>query len=114
MVEMAKSEEQLVARAADFDHDGMLLNVTNGTIDLRTGTLHQHRREDLITKMAPVQFDPAAKCPRFLQHLTTIFGGDMELVGYAQRVFGYAMTGDVSEKSLFVLHGDGDNCFRQL
>jgi len=34
---------------------------------------------------------------------------DAALIEYVQRVIGYALTGDGSEKALFFLHGDGDN-----
>ena len=34
-----------------------------GTINLRTGLLREHRREDLITKIEPVMFDPDARLP---------------------------------------------------
>ena len=43
----------------------MLFNCLNGTLDLRTGQLRPHRREDLITKMAPVAYNPDADCPRW-------------------------------------------------
>jgi putative DNA primase/helicase len=68
-----------------------------------------HRPEDLITKLAPVNYDPDAKCPTFEKFLERIMDGDQQLIGYLQRCLGYAMTGDVSEKALFVLVGDGDN-----
>jgi putative DNA primase/helicase len=37
-----------------------VLNVDNGTLDLRTGELRDHDRADLITKLAPVSYDPDA------------------------------------------------------
>ena len=40
---------------AEFDRDPWLLNVQNGTIDLRTGSLQEHRRSDYITKLAEVE-----------------------------------------------------------
>ena len=58
---------------------GFLLNVENGTIDLRTGKLRPHQREDLITRLAPVKFLPGAKCPTWLRVLDEIFAGDTGL-----------------------------------
>lgn len=100
----------IVATPDMFDRDPWLLNVSNGTIDLRTGTLREHRREDMITKLAPVEFDPAAAPPeRWLRFLDEIFDGNKELSGFVQRVCGYALTGLVGERKLFFLNGRGSN-----
>src|SRR5918995_1648258 len=61
MVELSKSERPI--SPDELDADPWLLNVKNGTIDLRTGELREHRREDLITKLAPVDYDPDAPAP---------------------------------------------------
>jgi len=58
---LAKSEEEISILPEDFDKDNYLLNVQNGTIDLRTGELRPHRREDYITKVCPVNYDKNAK-----------------------------------------------------
>ena len=36
-------------------------------------------------------------------------GGNEELVGYLQRIIGYALTGDVSEQILLFFYGTGGN-----
>ena len=41
-----------------FDSDRMLFNAANGTIDLKTGELYAHRREDYLTTVSPVEYDP--------------------------------------------------------
>lgn len=92
-----------------FDADPNLLNVLNGTIDLRTGELKEHSREDFNTKLAPVIYDPNAKAPRFEQFLNEVFGNNAELVGYMQRVVGYTLTGQTGEHVFFILYGDGRN-----
>ena len=43
---------------AEMDRDPWVFNCTNGTIDLKTGRLRPHRKEDFITKLCPVAFDP--------------------------------------------------------
>lgn len=63
MVELAQSVPELIAPLASLDADDMLLGVLNGIVDLRTGKLRAARREDLLTRQAPVRFDPMAKCP---------------------------------------------------
>jgi putative DNA primase/helicase len=86
-----------------------LLNVQNGTIDLRTGTFEPPRREHLLTKVAPVVYDPKAECPIFRAFLKTILGESEALQDFLQRAVGRSLTGDVSEKILHVLWGTGDN-----
>ena len=103
------SEPGIPVNADDLNGDPMLLCVKNGTVDLRAGTLRPHRQADLITKMAPVDYDPTAECPRFLAFLDRIMGGNQNLVGYLQRAIGYAITGDVSEHALFFFYGTGRN-----
>jgi len=95
--------------ADSFDCDPWLFNVLNGTIDLRTGQLRQHRREDLITRVAPVEFDPAAVPHRWIQFIDEIFDGNRALIEFVQRACGYALTGSVREQKLFFLHGGGAN-----
>jgi putative DNA primase/helicase len=96
-------------RPAEMDKDIWLLNVSNGTIDLHTGQLRPHCREDLLTKLVPVAFDPEATCPLWMRCLATWMNGKSTLTDYLRRVIGHALTGDVSEQTLFFLHGDGRN-----
>lgn len=109
MVELAKSEAELVARSSEFDADPMLLGVGNGTVNLLTGGLWEPRREDYITKQAMTHYDPAAQCPLWLSFLNRIMGGDTEMIGFLQRAMGYALTGSAKEQCLFLLYGVGAN-----
>jgi putative DNA primase/helicase len=86
-----------------------LLNVLNGTVDLRTGELREHRREDYLTKIASVEYDLNAACPVWDKCLSRWMDGNADLIGYLQRVFGYALTGNVSEHALWFLYGSGAN-----
>jgi P4 family phage/plasmid primase-like protien len=109
MIRAAQSEPQITALAEQFDANKWLFNTANGTIDLRTGKLQDHRREDLITKFSSVAFDPQAKCPTFRAFLSAIMGKDAALVEFVQRAVGYSLTGDTREQCFFVLHGNGSN-----
>ena len=55
---LARSDRKHAAIVDQWDADPWLLNTPGGTIDLRTGDLHLHRREDHITKITAV--GPAA------------------------------------------------------
>src|SRR5438445_1638 len=67
MVALAEIHTQVRCTVADLDTDPMLLGVTNGTLDLRTGSLRPADPADLITHQAPVDYDPDAKCPLWLR-----------------------------------------------
>jgi P4 family phage/plasmid primase-like protien len=109
MMDMAASEPGIAIRAEQLDADPWLLNVNNGIIDLRNGTFHQHDPARLQSKLAPVDYDPDAPCPRFDQFLTEIFGVGNELPQYAARLFGMCLTGDTREQILPILWGEGQN-----
>jgi putative DNA primase/helicase len=109
MLRLAATEARIAVAADVFDRDAWLLNVENGTVNLRTGALKKHDPADHITKLAPVAYDETATCPRFLRFLADVFRGNAELIRFVQKALGYALTGDVSFQVLFFLHGEGSN-----
>ncbi len=109
MLRLAASEPGVPVLPSQLDTDPWLLNVANGTIDLRTGTLRPHRREDLITRIAPVAYRPAAKCPRWMKFLSEVFGPHPDIIPFIQLAAGYSLTGDTREECLLLLHGGGRN-----
>jgi putative DNA primase/helicase len=108
-VTLARTDSSVAVHHKDLDRDPWLLNVANGTIDLRTGALRPHDRDDLMTKLAPVAYDPEATCPTWDAFLSRAMGGDAELVGYLARLVGYSLTGNVAEHVLVFLYGAGAN-----
>src|SRR5579872_7285155 len=109
MVSLARHELAVAIGHEELDADPWLLCVRNGTIDLKTGTLRAHAREDLITKIAPVDYDPAATCPRFERFMLEIMACDAARVRFLQTFLGYCLTGDVREHVLAFWHGGGCN-----
>ena len=72
--------------------------------------MREHKREDFITRLAPVEFDPDAPPPhRWMQFLDEIFEGNTALIDFVRRAGGYSLTGLVREQKLFFLHGRGAN-----
>src|SRR5206468_7433960 len=106
MVTLAQSEPEISIAADRFDAQPWLLNVLNGTLDLRTGQLRPHSRTDLLTKCAPVVYDPAARSAVWERFLHDTTGGDAELMAFLQRAIGYSLTGDTSEEVFFFVYGD--------
>ena len=105
MVEVAKSVPQIAVGASVLNANKWVLNVLNGTIDLRTGTLQAHSRDDLLTKRSPIPYRPDATCARWEQFLRDATGDDQEMIDFLQTVAGYTLTGDVSEEKLFLIYG---------
>ena len=105
---VAQHQPEIVVLIDQLDSDPMALNVRNGTLDLKTGELRPHRREDLITRMAPVEYQADAKAPIFNKFLKRILPNILVRV-FVRRAFGYAITGHVSEKIVAILYGSGDN-----
>lgn len=109
MLNLAKSEPGIAVTPDELDSDSWLLNCLNGTVDLRTGELRKHGPKDLITKLAPVCFDPEATRVRWREFLRRVTDGNAELIEYLQSYVGYCLTGDISEQILVILYGKGAN-----
>jgi putative DNA primase/helicase len=109
MVKSAQSEPGIAITPDAFDQDPWLLNVQNGTLDLRTATLQPHCREDLLMKLSPVLYDDAATCPQWEKFLREIYANDQELITFDQKATGYTMSGETRERVLFIDHGSGTN-----
>jgi len=128
LVESAQSEPGMPVQPEAWDGDPWLLNCTNGTLDLRTGSLRPHAQADYITKCLTIAYDPEALCKRWDSFLWRIMGGSQEednsdmtvaelaqrqaaddrarsLITYLQRIIGYSLTGSTREQCFFLLHG---------
>ncbi len=108
-ISLAESEPGIPAAPDQFDQHRWLLNCRNGTLNLRTGELRAHERDDLLTRLAPVAYEPGAGCPTFLAFLDRIMAGNEGLIRFLQRAIGYSLTADTSERVLMILHGEGRN-----
>lgn len=109
MIELSRSEPGVAVLPEELDSGPFLLNVRNGTLDLRTGQLRDHRREDLITRCLGVPYDETAKAEHWQKFIVDVMGGSFELADFLRRAVGYSLTGDIREHVLFFLHGDGAN-----
>ena len=92
-----------------FDTDKFKFNVQNGTIDLRSGKLLSHCKEDYITKISSVIFRDGVNSNIWLEFLNKIFCGDAELIKYIQKAIGYSLCGSTKEQCIFIMFGLGAN-----
>ncbi len=70
--------------------------------------IEPHNPADKIAKVAPVIYDAAATCPKFMAFLDR-FQPNQAIRGFLQNYLGYAMTGSTGEQCLIFLHGLGAN-----
>ncbi len=109
MIKSAESEDGVAIKVAELDANQWLINVHNGTIDLRTGILKSHDRADLITEILPIDYEPDAHSTEWDTFLHRIFSEKTDLISYLQRALGYSITGDQSEQVFFFCYGNGWN-----
>lgn len=104
---LATSVPELQISLNDFDKNIYLLNCLNGTVDLKTGTLYPHRRENLCSHLANANYVPGARCDCWKTFLDYAFKGDLAVIDYFHKAVGYCVTGDTSEQVFFATEGPG-------
>lgn len=107
VVRIAANDPSIAIRTSVLDAHPMLLNTPAGVIDLESGEVHEHDRGVLLTQMTKAS--PGTGCPRWIQFLDEITGGDEDLQAYLQRFAGYLLTGATSEQMFAFFHGAGAN-----
>jgi putative DNA primase/helicase len=106
---LARSDQRHAILPEQLDADPHLFNTPGGTVDLRTGQLRPHRREDQITKLAGATPDHDAADSTWIKFLDDITLGDKEIQDYLQRLFGYSLSADVRDHVLAFFYGTGGN-----
>lgn len=81
-----------------------LLPVKNGVVDLRTGELRPGHPSDRLKTIAPTEYDPEAKAPRFDQFIHEIMPSP-DVARFLKLLLGYGLTGSVSEHVFPVFWG---------
>lgn len=112
MLETARSRPEIVVMPDVFDPDPFLINLQNGYYDLRAFQFKPHEKERYFSMVLPFPYDPAATCPGWLAFLDRIFRSNPErekIIEFLQRAVGYTLTGDTSERAIFLMHGLGAN-----
>jgi P4 family phage/plasmid primase-like protien len=102
MLTLAQAE--LAVRPEELDADPWLFNCQNGTLELRTGHLRPHRREDLITRIAAAPYDPAARSAVWDSFIESALP-DEGAREFAQKYAGYALTGSTREEVFVFCRG---------
>ncbi len=112
MLGCARTHADIAVTTEQWDSDPYLFNVQNGTLDLRTGTLREHRPGDRLTLMAGCAYEPEATAPQFLSCLNLYWpdhdGADRGIADFMILTMGYCLSGLNDEKCFLLLHGTGD------
>ena len=90
-----------------------LISFKNGTlyIDENTGnvTFKHHDKEDYNTVTMPYNYDPKAKCAKWLKFIEEVTNGDKEAQAILQEFPGYALIPSCFLQKCLLLKGDGAN-----
>jgi len=97
---LAREKARVSNEQWDFNPDVLVL--ANGTLDLRTYTLREHRPDDYATAALDYAYDPDARAPFFL---ATILDTIPEAADLIQEFAGYALTTDTSLEAALWLYG---------
>ena len=109
-VNMLKECEHLLPVTNEtFDKDFDLFNTQNGYLNLKTGELKEHDKQQYFTKISNVEYTDKSDCPKWEEFLNDIFLGNQELIKFIQRAVGYSLSGYTTEQVLMVLYGNGRN-----
>ncbi len=109
LIKAASWIPEMTLKPDQLDVDPWLLNVQNGTIDVSNGEFRPHKQDDIITKIAHVEYNPNADCPLWKKFIREIMDYQSELIEFIQTAVGWAITGDTSEQTMFILFGSGAN-----
>lgn len=118
---LKEAEPYRRVRPAALDADPFKVNVANGCLvleqrsrepgdDLPIGRVRKrpHHRDDLMTHLAGVAYDPTATCRQFDDFLKEV-QPDEAVRAFLLAWFGYCLTGDVGEQVMVLMHGKGAN-----
>ncbi len=110
---LSDARSELLRRPSEFDADIYKLNVANGTLEFGVAfddfvRFRPHDHRDLITKMAPVTYDPAATSPAYDKFMAWAQPEETDR-DYIHQCGGLCLTGDASEQCFFYWYGSGGN-----
>ena len=103
IIEDTKSEFNF--QREDFDKQTELINLKNGTYNLKTGELQEFNPNDKMTLIANCNYNPDADQTVWLQFINEIFQNNQDLIEYVQRVCGYLLYFRPIEECVFFLIG---------
>jgi len=89
----------------DNEETDYLINMRNGTFDVKSGKLLPHNQHNLITMQVPYDYDSHAECPEFMKFLNEIAP---DMIEDLQRLCGEFLYAGVFQH-IIIFHGLGAN-----
>ncbi len=101
--------EREVNLADDLNQSSNVLNLVNGMYNLETKEFLPHDKSYFSTVQIPVEYNPEAKCPRFMKFLRQSFNNDSERMDLIQEWTGYLLSTETRAQKALFLYGSGGN-----
>lgn len=117
--EIARSAPQFARTSQQLDVDPYLINLQNGTLNLKSGEFREHAPADLITKVCNASFDHAVfdsydedaaifLYPKWFTFLEQVLP-DAQVREFVQVLMGLALVGTQLEHIMPIFFGNGRN-----
>ncbi|SEJ91423.1 phage/plasmid primase, P4 family, C-terminal domain-containing protein [Deinococcus reticulitermitis] len=97
------AKELLAVDQKRFEAKPFVLGFPNGVWD--NGTFREHRREDYLTDLLPVEYHEDADQSEWLSVLERMTGGDKAFQRNLQYVAGYSLSGLSNQRAVLFLYG---------
>lgn len=104
MAQIAKSKG-VFTPISWFDKSKDLLNVANGVLNLKDGTLAEHSPDQLFTYCIPIPYNKDNKDNTLWIAFLHSVGLSNEVIEYLRLAVGYSLTGHTREEAMFYLYG---------
>lgn len=85
------------------------INLKNGMLCLDRFELLPHHPSYLSTVQLPIEYEPKAVAPTFVQFLKGITKDDEELIRVHQEILGYLLSAETKAEKAFFFYGSGGN-----
>jgi len=131
IAKIARSFPGIAIEPDQLDQDRLSINVMNGTLRLKRRSVKRspdeiaagksewkvdgwkivkepHNRDDLMTKLAPVKYSPAAEAPVWDAFIAKV-QPDAVMRRFIHQWFGLSLTGDIGDQKMAFFYGSGRN-----
>lgn len=111
VLELAKiGTKGLGITGQEWELDPWIFACPNGILELKTATFRPGKPEDYIRTVTPTEwkglYEPAPTWENFQLAITD---GDLDLIAFKQRLYGYCLTGETTHHVVPILEGPGRN-----
>jgi putative DNA primase/helicase len=103
-VKLAQSDRRITISTREIDAHRHLLNTPSGTVNLKTGEVYAHRREDYLTRMTVGDYIPGTRLDLW-ENTLMLFQPEETGREALQTAMGYGLIGENPEKTFFFAVG---------